>query len=94
MTLTLNSEVSMFGLIDKNKKKEEDKEYLLDLEVELKEEAARSAFEKKIMDRISKIKGELRGGIEKESFEKLGVVLFGYVSLLKVVSVIGAKKKK
>lgn len=82
----------MFGLADK-KKKEENAEILFDLEVELKDQTARVALEKKIMDRISKIKNELRSGSEKEDFEKLGIILFGYVSLQKVISTTGAKKK-
>ena len=45
------------------------------------------------MDRVQEIKNTLRSGSDKESYDWLGIVLYGYVSLLKVISVLGNKSK-
>ena len=82
----------MFGLEYKNKK-EDAAEFLFDLETELKDVKARSEVEKKLMDRVQEIKNTLRSGSDKESYDWLGIVLYGYVSLLKVISVLGNKSK-
>lgn len=74
----------MFGLEDQKKKKSE--EFIFDLEKEFKISKKNKEYKKKVEDRIQKIKEILRGGGEKEEFDKFGVLLHGYTSLLKVMA--------
>ncbi len=74
----------MFGLEDQKKKKVED--FLFELEKELKVLKKHQEIKKKVEERIQKIKDVLRNGENKEEFDKYGVLLHGYTSLLKVMS--------
>lgn len=74
----------MFGLEDQKKKKVED--FLFELEKELKVLKKHQEIKKKVEERIQKIKDVLRSGENKEEFDKYGVLLHGYTSLLKVMS--------
>ena len=79
----------MFGLEDQKKKKTE--EFVFPLEKDLKVAKTHQEMKKKIEDRIQKIKEILRGGENKEEFDKFGVLLHGYTSLLKVLARFTAK---
>lgn len=74
----------MFGLEKQKKKKSE--EFIFDLEKELKVFKTYQEYKKKIEERIQSIREVLRKGENKEEFDKFGVLLHGYTSLLKVMS--------
>lgn len=79
----------MFGLEDQKKKKNE--EFIFDLEKELKASKKNQELKKTIEANIQRLKEVLRGGENKEEFDKFGVLLHGYTSLLKVMSRFGGK---
>lgn len=74
----------MFGLEDQKKKKSE--EFVFDLEKEFKTAKRHQEIKKHIDRQIQKIKETLRGGESKEEFDRFGVLLHGYTSLLKVMA--------
>lgn len=80
----------MFGLEDQKKKKNTE-EFIFDLEKELKISKKHKEIKKKVEDRIQKIKETLRSGENKEEFDKFGILLHGYTSLLKVMARFSAK---
>lgn len=75
----------MFGL-ENQKKKKKAEEFIFDLEKDLKTDKTHKELKRKVEDRIQKIKEVLRGGEEKEDFDKFGALLHGYTSLLKVMA--------
>lgn len=81
----------MFGLEDQKKKKKPE-EFVFDLEKDFKISKKNKEYKKKFEDRIQKIKEILRGGENKEEFDKFGVLLHGYTSLLKVMARFGGAK--
>lgn len=74
----------MFGLGEQRKKKAED--FIFELEKELKMSKMHQEIKKKVEGRIQAIKEVLRSGENKEEFDKFGILLHGYTSLLKVIS--------
>lgn len=81
----------MFGLEDqKNKKKPA--EFVFDLEKQLKEAKVNKEITEKVLERIQTIKRLLQEGIEKEDFDTIGKILYGYSSLLKVIGRVPIKK--
>lgn len=74
----------MFGLESHKKKKTE--EFIFDLEHDLKNPGDRSKIKKKAEERIQEVKNVLRSGENKDEFDRLGVLLHGYTSLLRVIS--------
>lgn len=80
----------MFGL-EKQKKNKKDEEFVFDLEKELKTFKAHQDYKKRIEERIQNIREVLRKGENKEEFDKFGVLLHGYTSLLKVMSRLSPK---
>jgi hypothetical protein len=74
----------MFGLEDQKKRKVE--EFQFDLEKEFKILKKHQEIKKKVEERVQKIKEVLRSGGNKEEFDKFGILLHGYTSLLKVMS--------
>lgn len=74
----------MFGLEKQKKNKVED--FVFDLEKDLKVFKTNQEYKKKIEERIQDIRDILRKGENKEEFDKFGVLLHGYTSLLKVMS--------
>lgn len=80
----------MFGLEDQKKKKGE--EFIFELEKELKDPKKHQEIKQKVENRIQQIKAVLRGGEDKEEFDRFGVMLHGYTSLLKVMSRVASKK--
>lgn len=80
----------MFGLEEqKNKKKAE--EFVFELEKELKTSKKHQEIKGKVEARIQKIKETLRSGDDKKEFDRYGVLLHGYTSLLKVMARFTAK---
>ncbi|QLH36270.1 MAG: DUF5398 family protein [Parachlamydiaceae bacterium] len=79
----------MFGL-EKQKNKKAD-EFIFELEKELKTFKTHQEYKKKIEERIQDIRAVLRKGENKEEFDKFGVLLHGYTSLLKVMSRLSSK---
>ncbi|BBI17852.1 DUF5398 family protein [Neochlamydia sp. S13] len=79
----------MFGLEKQKKKKGE--EFTFELEKELKTFNSHQDYKKKVEERIQDIRSLLRKGENKDEFDKLGVLLHGYTSLLKVMSRLSPK---
>lgn len=79
----------MFGLEDQKKKKAGD--FVFELEQDLRQAKKHQEIKKKVESRIQKVKEVLRSGENKEEFDKFGVLLHGYTSLLKVISRFAAK---
>lgn len=75
----------MFGL-EGQKKKKSGEEFVFDLEKELKDPAKQKEIRANIDDKIQKIKEYLRSGDEQEEFDRFGLLLQGYTSLLKILS--------
>ena len=73
----------MYGLEDQKKKSDE---FEFELEQELKDPSKHKEIKKRIEDRIQEIKKILRDGENKKEFERFGLILHGYTSLLKVMS--------
>lgn len=75
----------MFGLeSDKGKKKSE--AFVFDLEQELRDVKKQKEILEKIQDRLQQVKTVLRSGESKEEYNRLGTLLHGYTSLLKVIT--------
>jgi hypothetical protein len=74
----------MFGLEDQKKKKTV--EFVFELEKELKTTKKHQEIKKKVNERLQRLKELLRSGEGQESYDRLGVVLHGYASLMKVMS--------
>lgn len=75
----------MFGLEDQKKKKKTE-EFVFDLEKELGTGKSNKEVKERIESRIQVIKELLRSGENKDDFDKIGKILHGYASLLKVIS--------
>lgn len=80
----------MFGLEDKDKKKGVE-EFIFELENELKDSTKHKEIKTKTEARIQAIKNILRTGDNKGEFDKFGVLLHGYTSLLKVIARVAPK---
>ena len=74
----------MFGLEGQKKKKAE--EFVFDLEKELKVPKKHQEIKAHIEERIQRLKESLRSGDEKDEFDRFGLLLHGYTSLLKVLA--------
>lgn len=74
----------MFGL-EKKKSEEKPGEFVFDLEKDLADLKKHGELKKLVEERIQKIKAILRSGSAKEEFDRYGVLLHGYTSLLKVL---------
>ena len=81
----------MFGL-ENQKKKKNTEEFVFELEKELKVSKKYKELKMKTEDRIQAIKEVLRGGDNKDEFDKFGALLHGYTSLLKVMARLSAAK--
>lgn len=74
----------MFGL--ENKRGKGNGKFTFELEKEMKDPKKGKDLLLKIEKRIHHIKNLLRQGKDKEAFQLLGVLLYGYASLVKVTS--------
>lgn len=75
----------MFGL-ENQRKKGKVEEFVFELEKELLTQKKHKEIKQRVEDQIQRIKEILRSGENKEEFDKFGVLLQGYTSLLKVMS--------
>ncbi|CAF24116.1 DUF5398 domain-containing protein [Candidatus Protochlamydia amoebophila] len=75
----------MFGLEDQKKKKTSE-EFVFELEKDLKNLKKNKEIRQQVEERIQKIKEALRSGENQEEFDRFGLLLHGYTSLLKVIS--------
>lgn len=82
--------MGMFGL-DDDKKKPKEEEFLFDLERDLKGSDAHKELVDLVESRAQTVKGLLQRGEDKEMYAKLGTLLHGYASLIKVM---GKTQKK
>lgn len=82
----------MFGLEGQQKKKKTE-EFVFELEKELKDPKKFQEIKVKIEKRIQKIKDSLRSGDDQEEFDRFGLLLQGYHSILKIMSRTKAKPK-
>ncbi len=80
----------MFGLEGQTPKKKA-KEFVFELENELKDKRKHKEIKERIEGQIQKIKKTLREGEKKEDFDEYGALLHGYTSLLKVMSRFSSK---
>ncbi len=83
----------MFGL-EGQKKKKILEEFVIELENDFKNPVKRKEIQQKIETRLQKIKEILRSGDSQEQFDRLGVLLQGYNSILKVMVRCTTKEKK
>lgn len=82
----------MFGLEKQKKAKVE--EFVFELEQELKSPAAWDKMRTHVEQSMGSIKAALRAGEDKEEFDKFGLLLYGYASLLKVMVRLKNPKKR
>jgi hypothetical protein len=75
----------MFGLEDQQKKKKVP-EFVYELEKEFKDPKICQKIQKNIDAKVQSIKNVLRAGAEQEDFETFGLLLHGYISLMKVMA--------
>ncbi|MBA2727049.1 MAG: DUF5398 family protein [Parachlamydiaceae bacterium] len=80
----------MFGLEDQKKKKKAG-EFIFELEEELKIAKKHQEIKRRADNRLQQLREMLRSGGEKEEYNRLGVLLHGYASLLKVISRVTSK---
>jgi hypothetical protein len=81
----------MFGL-ESQKKKKPIEEFVFELEKELKDPVKHKEIRQRIDNRLPKLKEMLTGGSDKEEFDRIGLLLHGYNSLLKVMARFTTKK--
>ena len=82
----------MFGL-EGNEKKKKTEEFVFELEKELKDPKKHQEIRTKVETRIQKIKDALRSGDDHQEFDRFGILLHGYNSILKVMSRFKGKSK-
>jgi len=81
----------MFGLEGQQKKKKPDS-FVFELEKELKDPKKHQDIRAKVEGRIQKIKEVMRSGDDQEEFDRFGLLLQGYNSVLKIMSRVKANK--
>jgi len=82
----------MFGL-EGQKKKKPVEEFVFELEKEFKIPAKHKEIKDKVEQRLQRIKDLLRSGENQDQFDRLGLLLHGYNSLIKIMSRPAAPKK-
>ncbi len=75
----------MFGL-ENQKKKKKLEPFVFELEKELKVSKKHQEIKKDVEGKVQKLKEFLRDGENKEDYDSLGSLLYGYSALLKVFS--------
>lgn len=82
----------MFGL-EGHQKKKKTEEFVFELEKELKDPKKFQEIKAKVEQRIQKIKDSLRTGDDQLEYDRFGLLLQGYNSILKIMSRTKAKSK-
>lgn len=80
----------MFGL-ENQKKKKKLEPFVFELEKELKTAKKHREIKSEIEGKVQKLKELLREGENKEDYDSLGALLYGYTALLKVISRFSSK---
>lgn len=75
----------MYGL-EKQKNEKTPEPFVFDLETELKDRKKHKEIKDNIENRIQQVKQILQSGEDKGDFDKCGLLLHGYTSLLKVIA--------
>lgn len=75
----------MFGLEDQKKKKKTE-EFVFELEKNLNNLKKHKEIKAQVEKRLFGIRDVLKEGTEKLDFDKIGVILHGYASLMKVIA--------
>lgn len=78
----------MFGM-DSGKKKSV--EYSFDLEQDLKDPGKLRATKEQVEERINQLKGMLRQGEDKKSFDQIQTLLHGYLAVQRVIQRVNRK---
>jgi hypothetical protein len=74
----------MFGMEQEKRRKGRD-QYSFDLENELKEPGKLRAYKEHIQEQMNQLKSMLRKGEDKKSFDRMQVLLQGYLACQKVL---------
>lgn len=74
----------MFGLEDQKKKKKS-ADFVFDLEKQIQNPKTQKEIRLQIEKKLMKVKEALKKGTEKLDFDRIGVILQGYASLLKII---------
>jgi hypothetical protein len=80
----------MFGM-DSGKKKKKVAEYTFDLEEDLKDPGKLRATKEQVEERINQLKGMLRQGEDKKSFDQIQTLLRAYLAVQKVIQRVNRK---
>ncbi len=80
----------MFGL----GKRKGSGDFLFDLEMEIIDKGSASALRKEIQTKIQEVKALLRTGHQQDEYDQLGILLFGYTAVIKILDRIESKIKK
>lgn len=80
----------MFGL----GKKKGSGDFLFDLEMEIIDKGSANVLRKEIQTKIQEVKALLRAGQQQGEYDQLGILLFGYTAVIKVLDRIENKIKK
>lgn len=84
----------MFGLGDDSKGKKKKPEFFFDLELQIQEAGSARQIKNEIQERLGDAKAILRAGQVKEEFDQIGLLLYAYTAMLKVVDRVEQKLKK
>ncbi len=77
--------------MESDKKKKKVADYSFDLEQDLKDPAKLRATKEQVEERISQLKGMLREGGDKKSFDQVQTLLHGYLAVQKVIQRVNRK---
>lgn len=80
----------MFGM-GSDKKKKKVATVTFDLEEDLKDPGKLRAMKEQIEERVAQLKGMLRQGEDKKSFDQTQTLLHGYLALQKVIQRVNRK---
>lgn len=77
------------------KTEQKKKDLVFDLEKEIVCDPSNyNTLKEKIQKRVQQLKTALRSGVEKDNFDRYGLLLHGFVSLKKVLERVSKEKKK
>jgi hypothetical protein len=80
----------MFGM-DSGKKRKKKAEVSFDLEQDLKDPGKLRATKEQVDERINQLKGMLRQGEDKSSFDQIQTLLHGYLAVQRVIQRVNRK---
>jgi hypothetical protein len=80
----------MFGM-QGGKKKKKVADYSFDLEQDLKDPGKLRAMKEQVEERINQLKGMLRQGGDKQSFDQIQTLLHGYLAVQRVIQRVNRK---